>query len=167
LKNMKEEVLFSERQRFDQWWLWLIMVAAGALSGFGLVQQLTDENTNNGDLSTSLLVGCVAVLLPSALLLLIRLDTVIKQDGLYVRFFPLHLRFKHFSWASIGQIQVRQYSPLAEYGGWGIRFGMNAGKAYNISGNQGIQLLLNNGSKLLIGTKRPEEVKQVLEKLSR
>jgi len=38
-------------------------------------------------------------------------------------------------------------------------------EAYNVSGNKGIQLVFTNGRKLLIGTKRPEEVKEILEKL--
>jgi hypothetical protein len=159
---MKEEVLFSERQRFTQWWVWLLITGVSALAVFQLVYQLRGTGETAG-----LFIGCGVVLLVNALLLFIRLDTVIKQDGFYVRFFPFHRRFKHFSWSNIGQIQLRKYSPLGEYGGWGMRLGRGAGKAYTISGNKGIQLLLNDGSKLLIGTSRQEEVKQVLQKLNR
>jgi len=36
------------------------------------------------------------------------------------------------------------------------------GTTFNISGNKGIQLLLNNGKKILIGTQLEEKAKEVL-----
>jgi hypothetical protein len=42
------------------------------------------------------------------------------------------------------------------YGGWGIKRGIG-GLAYNVSGNQGLQLVLTDGRKILIGTQKPEQ----------
>ena len=56
------------------------------------------------------------------------------------------------------------YSPLREYGGWGIRYGWN-GKAYNVSGNQGIQLELSEGRRVLIGTQNPPQFLAALQSL--
>jgi hypothetical protein len=61
---------------------------------------------------------------------------------------------------------VRKYKPLAEFGGWGLRFGVS-GKAYNISGNKGLQLELTNNKKLLIGTQKPEELSEALNKIGK
>jgi hypothetical protein len=55
---------------------------------------------------------------------------------------------------------------LKEYGGWGIRMGRN-NKAYNVSGNIGIQIIFNDESKLLIGTNEPEEIANVLLRLGK
>jgi hypothetical protein len=38
-----------------------------------------------------------------------------------------------------------------EYGGWGIKYG-KMGKAYNVSGNRGVQLEFTDGKRLLIGS---------------
>jgi hypothetical protein len=51
---------------------------------------------------------------------------------------------------------------MREYGGWGVKYGW-AGKAYNISGNRGVQLKLSNGKGLLIGSQRPEELAQAIQ----
>lgn len=57
---------------------------------------------------------------------------------------------------------------LLEFGGWGFRVvTMNADKAYNVSGNMGLQLVLMNGKKLLIGTKQPEHLTDILTKLGK
>jgi hypothetical protein len=167
LKAMHKEILFSERQRFRQWWLWLIMAGVSAATFVGLFQNPDGPSANDQAHQITIFAGCGVVLLINALLLVTRLDTIIKEDGLYVRFFPFRLRFNYFSWAGIDQVQLREYAPLAEYGGWGWRLSRGAGKAYTISGNKGIQLLLKDGSKLLIGTSRAEEVKQALDKLGR
>lgn len=53
-----------------------------------------------------------------------KLQTVIKTDGIYVRFFPIHIAFRKYSWDKLSKVYVRTYSPLAEYGGWGLRLGL-------------------------------------------
>ena len=39
-----------------------------------------------------------------------------------------------------------------EYGGWGIRGGLRGTKAYNVSGNRGVELMLADGRTVLIGS---------------
>ena len=55
-------------------------------------------------------------------------------------------------------------SPIAEFGGWGIRYGFGAGWVWNVSGNMGVQLELDNGRKVLIGSQRPAELKDALDR---
>ncbi|MHC4386604.1 MAG: hypothetical protein ACYSUG_06395, partial [Planctomycetota bacterium] len=62
----------------------------------------------------------------------------------------------------IETIYPRLYSPIAEYGGWGIRFGKSGG-AYNLRGSQGIQLILKNGKNFLIGTQQPDDFIQAVQ----
>jgi hypothetical protein len=60
---------------------------------------------------------------------------------------------------------VRKYNAIAEYGGWGWRLGLfGKGTAYNISGNEGLQLEFINGKKLLIGTQKLEALSGIVEK---
>jgi hypothetical protein len=55
---------------------------------------------------------------------------------------------------------------LGEYGGWGIKYGLvGAGKAYSVSGMQGLQLYLKDGSRLLIGTQKSQEIQEIINKL--
>lgn len=58
---------------------------------------------------------------------------------------------------------MRTYSPLSEYGGWGYKGGL--GKAYSTGGRQGLQLVLANGDRLLLGTQRPAEMRLILGRL--
>jgi len=63
----------------------------------------------------------------------------------------------------IKKCYVRKYRPLTEYGGRGWRISISGrGTAFSISGNQGLQLEFLNDKKMLIGTKRPEELSKAL-----
>jgi hypothetical protein len=164
---MDNEILFSETQRFKQWWLWILLIGINGLMIYGVIAQVVNGHTF-GDKPASnsqLLIGTAISLLISIFVLNFRLDTKIKNDGIYVRLFPLQLSFKFFPWNSLIKCYVRKYNAIAEYGGWGWRLGLfGKGTAYNISGNEGLQLEFTNGKKLLIGTQKPEELSGIVQK---
>ncbi len=112
-----------------------------------------------------LLFTATPLLVITILILNMRLDTLIKKNGIYVRFFSFHWYFKKFPWKKIALSYIRKYSAIADYGGWGIRLGLfGKGKAWNVSGDKGLQLEFTNGKKLLIGTNQPEALAATLEK---
>lgn len=162
--------LFSEKQRFTQWWMWAIFVVGIGLSGYDLLQTIFRGATigNPPDDTRGAVLAFTIVLLVILFLLSIQLETQIKEEGIYVRLFPFHLKFKYFPWEQLAKIYVRKYSPIKEYGGWGLRWSIfGSGKAYNIRGDIGLQLIFMDGKKLLIGTQNPEELKKVLIQMDR
>lgn len=166
--KMKNEVLFTERQRFKQWWLWLILIAANVLTLYGVFKHVVGEQQvgNKPMSNTELLITCGLTLIPIILFITFRLDTQIRGDGIYVKFFPFHLSFRQYTWDKIAKSFIRKYNPIGEYGGWGLRFGFfGRGRAFNVSGDQGLQLEFSNHKKLLIGTTKPDELKEALNKI--
>lgn len=159
-------VLYKETQRFRQWWLWLFLCGLDGLITFAVIKQFFFNQPfgQNPLGNTGLIILSLFILLFTLFFIALKLETVIRQDGIYVRFFPFHWHFKYYSWSSLRKICVRTYAPLAEYGGWGIRFGSN-GRAYNVSGKIGLQLEFNDNEKLLIGTKNPQQLKEALEQV--
>lgn len=162
---MNPEVVFSETQRFKQWWLWMILIGLDGLILFGIYQQMIlgkpfgDNPGSDGELI--MIAGLMALI--TVAFYSVKLETEIKKDGIYVRFFPFHFSFRFYPWENISKSFVRQYNPILEYGGWGVRFGFaGKGKAFNVSGNKGLQLEFNDHKKLLIGTDKPEELENTL-----
>lgn len=164
--DMNDNLLFFEKQRFHQWWLYLILIAINGFFVYLFVQQIIfDQPFGAQPMSNqSLLIALLVSILITFFLANFKLEIKIKNDGLYIRFFPFHFSFRHYRWDAIEKLYLRKYSPLGEYGGWGYRFG-SGGKAYTISGNQGLQIELKNNKKLLIGTQKREELESVLKKL--
>jgi hypothetical protein len=83
------------------------------------------------------------------------LDTEVRDCGTCIRFRPFHRKWVVFGFESIQKAEASTYSPLKDYGGWGIRYGRK-GKAYNVSGNKGVLLTLRDGKNVLIGSKNHE-----------
>lgn len=166
---MDNSILFEETQRFKQWWLWLILIFIPGTNLVIAVKQIGFGQLvgNNPMSNTGVLIGFVVSLLLILLFIFIKLETKITNEGISVRFFPFHLNYKFYKWEDIKYSYVRKYSPLLEYGGWGIRHSFTRGKAYNISGNMGIQIEFNNDKKILIGTNQPEKVKMVLNSIDK
>ena len=162
---MKNDLFFSETQKFKQWWLWLILILVAFFTGYHLLAQLGLGHSSRKFASSdlSLLVSFFVVLAVFSLLLLIKLETEIRRDGVYVKFFPFHRKYIHYSWDEISRSYVRKYNAILEYGGWGVRLGLfGKGRALNVSGNKGLQLEFYDKRKLLIGTQMPDEITAAL-----
>jgi hypothetical protein len=167
---------FTEKQRFSRKFMIplvvLITIFTSGLSVWGLIQQIAlgipfgnHPVSDTGLLITNILVLIFIVLL-DWLLLIANLITEISSEAITYRFFPFINKKRTIPWHDIEKAYIRQYSPLKEYGGWGIRFGSN-GRAINLKGNQGLQLEFRNGKKLLIGTQKPEELQKFLIQLGK
>ncbi len=159
-------------------WIWLLTLplCVGVIGFFAwaMVEQLVrGRPVGNQPMPDLMLMitGPLFILLMAGLLWMMwvaRLVTEVRDDGIYIRFYPFHRGFHGFLWEEIESFEVRTYRPIMEYGGWGIRFG-SGGKAYNVSGNRGLQLALEGGrsGRVLIGSQRPEEMAMAVESARR
>ncbi|MFH6604841.1 hypothetical protein ACEZ3G_15250 [Maribacter algicola] len=160
--------IFSETQRFDQWWIKLIYVA---MIGFLLfcAYNWYIANKPTGNVSAHDTTAQIAIFLSIIPVLFLmysfNLKTRIDDIGIHYRFFPFQLNDKTVRWEELQNCYVRKYSPIKEFGGWGYRgsFGKKR-KALNVKGNKGIQLEFASGKRLLIGTQKEAEAKQVIQR---
>jgi hypothetical protein len=95
------------------------------------------------------------------LLLLASVHLRIEKEGIYIRYFPFHFKPLFFNWSEIDHFELRKYNPLSEYGGWGLK-GSKNNRAYNVSGDMGLQITLKSGRKLLVGTANPKKMEVAL-----
>ena len=161
--------IFTEVQRFRQWWVWLLVILVAGVSWYGFIQQIVLKKpfgSNPAPDPVMIMIWAIFGLFFPALFYSIKLVTEVRYDGLYVRFFPLQFHSHKISYVEIKDYEVRTYSALKEYGGYGIRYGKK-GKAYNVYGNKGIQIEFLDGKSLLIGSQRPEEFLQALQSVVR
>lgn len=152
--------VFKEQQRFNQLWL-LAFISIIAI----LLTILFTKSFIIGKMSFLKYLWFLSLtLIPCALIFIIKLKTRIDEIGIHYQFYPIHLKMKIIPWKDIRSAQTRIYNALPEYGGWGLKNG-NFGKrgaAINIKGNIGIQLILNNNKRILIGTQKKFDVDNII-----
>lgn len=165
---MKNAIEFYEQQQKHQWWYWALLIGLNLWTIYGCIRQIVFGLPfgNNPTSDMALIIITVSILLVTLVLLSLKLITFINKDGIFVRFYPIQIKRKCFLWDEIEQAYIRKYNPVMEYGGWGYRWALSS-KAYNVSGTIGLQLVLKNGKKILIGTNNPEELTEVLRKLGK
>jgi hypothetical protein len=155
---------YREEQSFRQWWVWLLVVAAAAPAWWIFVQQIILGcplgESPPADWSASVVWVAVGLGLP-LLFWSIKLTTEVTADQLVIRYRPLTRRI--ISLADIQEATVRTYRPVAEYGGWGLKGWSRRNIAYNVSGRQGVQLVLRDGRRIMLGSQSPEELARAIE----
>jgi len=147
------KTLFSESQRFTQWWLWIIIIGCGIPFAAGIIQQgflgktFGDKPMSN----TGLITGFILYVGLIVLFFLLKLETTITKQAISFRFFPFVSRKIPFS--EIDSMEVVNYGFV---GGWGIRLTRRYGTVYNIKGNMGLLVKLKSGKTFIIGTQQPD-----------
>lgn len=170
---MKGKILFQEKQRFHQGFMGVIITLGGiavlAPIYYTLFKQVVlDEPNDTSTMTDNELIILTAIVTVFVIGIhffvhLHELEMKIDRNTIQYRFFPYFNSYKVRNQAEIKEAYVRKYSPIFEYGGWGLRFGFGKGKAYNIRGNWGLQLIFKDGKKLLIGTQKPKELDRIMK----
>lgn len=170
-----ENLKFEETQQFRSRFFWILLgtllIFLMALMGFGFVKQIIIGKPFGIRPASDIqvIITTALVFLLNTLLILLfyftKLTTLIDNDGIWIRYIPFMNKMKFVSWNQIKYVYIRKYDPIMEFGGYGLRYGFKRGAAYNVSGRWGLQIILKNGKKILIGTKRPDDLKKFLMKI--
>jgi len=139
--------LFVEKQRFPLW-ADLLLWAGGALAP-ALILLFDAQQFQPALLS-------ISVVLLLLWLMLFRMVTTVDQDQVVVTFGWIPSYSRRIPLADIKKAKAVSYSPIREYGGWGIR-GIPV-SCLNARGSLGVKLILSTGRSLLIGSQRPQEL---------
>jgi hypothetical protein len=150
---------FHEVQYLRAWWYLLLALLPTGIVIWGAIQQLYfgvpwGDNPGSDGLMWFLLL-VFGIFFP-VFLLTINMNTTVT-DTINIRYFPIMNKPRRIGRNEIVTYSVVRYSPISEYGGWGIK-GTSGHRAYNVSGNRGVRITFANGNTVLIGSQRPEQL---------
>jgi len=164
---------FREEQKFTQWWLWgLIGITTAPVMFFMMqgmyVQFILDKPWGNQPMSdtgltfatilTFIIMGGVIMLLFS-----IKLSLEVHNRTIYYQFSPFIGRNRKINLEDVDFWEVKKYSVIKDFGGYGIRKSFSGMTAYNIKGNMGLKVKLKNGKSYLFGTQRSDELRAAIQ----
>lgn len=152
---------FVEIQRYRKWWMLVIVLCILVLPCVSIYQQiiLGKPFGNNPAPDGVLIAFSIFMFLLAILFLTISLKTEVGWDGITIHYSPFFK--KQILWSQIQSAEIVDYGFL---GGWGFRYSKKYGVVYNVSGRIGLAITLINNQKLVVGTQKPAELKEVLKK---
>jgi hypothetical protein len=161
---------FYEEQRFNQWWLWLVIILVTlvmiGMAAHGLIVQIGREQPV-GDKpmpDTGLIIFSVlAVIIASGIiwvLVVARLEIKIDKWGVHYRYAPFISQWRFIPKQDIEAWKVGRYFA----GGYGIRLGLRY-TTYNVKGFIGLALKLRNQRNIRLGTQKGEAIQSAMEQL--
>jgi len=110
---------FKEIQRFDQWWLRLLLVVILAIAVSPLVLDWDNLKFSKFEIASVILSILVILGLFLGFWYIFKLETTIDEKGITYRFVPFHIKSRFKAWSEIKSAKIRKYNPIREYGGWG------------------------------------------------
>ncbi len=155
-------VIFREVQHFRLWWVVVLLGLVTALQWWAFVTQILLGRPFGSNPGPDWLIWVFwivfGILFPIAFAAL-RIDTRVEPGLLRVRLAPFsHLRIPL---STIRHAEVVTYRPIRDFGGWGLRWSAK-GRALNAYGSRGVQLVLDNGTRIMVGSQHPEELVSAL-----
>lgn len=154
---------FKEEQKFSSWWI----RGAFAVSIFGILMPLYRIAFLN-DTSiplAPLVILLIIVTFVATVVLSARLETEVDKYAVKYRYIPFINSWKRIEKSEIRHAEVRKYSPVREFGGYGYRVKFNGDKALNVKGDMGLLIEYGKKKKLLIGTQKPDELRRTINRL--
>ena len=157
--------VFREEQRFD-WWVYAAVSMLAALAWSQLFREtriLPVPDIIRGHRDVSLLIA-VGLIFPLGLIVnFLRMTTVVTPVDVRLWFGLVPAHRRSIPAASIVRIEPAHFRPLTVFGRRWLRRGPDGEWVYFARGRQGVRLHLRDGSIILIGSQRPEELALAVE----
>lgn len=151
------KILFQETQKFNQWWLYLIVIGTAVLLivTFAAAAWESPSDYNMIGAIVSMLAGIAMIVL----IWVLKLKTTITEEKIRIHYFPFIK--KEWKWSELKSAKVFDYGFV---GGWGIRIWTGYGTIYNVRGSKGLHIKTND-KEYVIGTQKEEEMRSSIAHL--
>lgn len=155
-------LIFKEEQTYQGTWLMylILILELPTLIVVSIVVWTSEEDQLTATLVTTAFI--LVMLLTFGLIMSLKLSTRIDEEGIKFKYFPFINQWRVYPQKEIKSAQVVAYSPVSDFGGWGIK-GNRTTKAYSILGDQALLVDLGEKKKIMIGTQKSKELKSFLE----
>ncbi len=149
---------FHEEQRFGRWvWALIAVIAVPVLIGvIGTVMR----GAGAVIAIVPIVVGPGTVVLILLLFVLAKLVVDVDDQAIHVSFHYLWPT-RHIPLNDVARAHATEYSPLVDYGGWGVRLSWR-GWAFNVSGAEGVLVETRGGKRIMIGSRRAKELEAAI-----
>ncbi|MFM7319505.1 MAG: hypothetical protein ACKO5E_21365 [bacterium] len=156
--------IYREDQLFAPW-VYLILGLIGGNLIFPHLPPLKNINDIRPTTDPANYAVFTVILLITACLM--KMTTEVGPDGLCISFGWLPIYRTHVKLHEIKSIEPCTYRPLFDTLGWGIRRTWKGETVLSARGNRAVRITRNDGSVLLVGSQKAEELAAVIDSTRR
>lgn len=161
--------LYREEQYFSRWIYALLAVFVLACGvGLFLIRQsdtgLTTALPDGWRFNLAWLLAAGLVLPPAAVAVALHMTTEVTPSQCMVWYGWVPAYRRGIALDQIDRVEIVTYRAIREHGFWGPHVTRDGERVFTARGNRAVRLYLADGSRILIGTQRPEELAGVLER---
>lgn len=158
-----EPTLFREEQQVRQGSIWGMVGLIASIEWLRFARRLFTGRSSPWTLLRWLMLG---VGVPWAIYTA-KLITEVKANQLRVEFSSSVLQVAHLmSLDELKSHEAVSWRPFRDFGGWGLRMNPWKGWSYSVGGDRGVRVELENGTQVLIGSQRADELNEAITKAS-
>ena len=136
--------------------IWLCVAAGALVVAVPLSMPVVRQN-----MTTELALLLAASVLPLLWLFAMRLETEVRDEGLWIRFraawFPLT-----YAWDRIERAEVIEYRPIAETRRW-LASGRPREMGWMVWGRGAVRVFRNDGKSFMVGSAQPEKLAAAIQ----
>jgi hypothetical protein len=159
-------VLYKEVQYLRQNWLWLAALIIPVVSILGVlsIQLITGEPVGNKPMSNlALFILGIFYFVPTVFVITsVRMETVVDDEKISFGWNIPSNDLNTILLSEIKELSIVEY----KFVGYGYHLTKRYGIVYNVMGKKGLQIVKRSGEKILIGTRKADEVREVIKKLN-
>ncbi len=156
--------IYREDQLFAPWvYLLLGMIALNLLfPDVPPLQNISDIRPSQ-DPASYVVISVIALITACTM----KMTTEVGPDGLTITFGWLPIYRTHLKLHEIKSLEPCTYRPLIDTLGWGIRRSWKGETVLSTRGNRAVRITRHDGSVMLVGSQKPEELAGVIESTRR
>jgi hypothetical protein len=160
-RQINGKIFFTEVQYFRVKWLWILLIAIVIFSVFLplLLSLVMKEGLRESVLSLLITVPVEGLML--YLFYVVRLETVVNDEGIYYRWLPFFSRYKFIARNDI-ETTIAGDGPILSYG---FHFVLGYGWVHNTGPGKGIRFNLIGGKRIFIGTRDIDSFAAAVDKM--
>lgn len=163
--------VFREEQYFD-WKVYALIAALEVLCGLAVLAwtHRADLPGLESQAHSPRFVAGVALGLGVPFLMIVcvlRMTTEAAADVATVWFGWVPIYRRTIALADVKHCEIVRFRPILDHGGWGVRRLPDGDRILTARGDRGVRITLSDGSRLLIGSQRPEDLAAVLSRTGR
>ncbi len=154
---------FEETQRLGNAGFQIFYILSSLPPFFIIGNGLSDATSDEAYQETLWTLIAIAIIFVGLYFLLFRTSAKTRIDsvGVHYYYWPVIFKWRTIPWSEIAAIEVKKFSALTDFGGWGYKFGRKKAGLI-LGGDEAIYITRTNQKVFAISTQKPEAARTAI-----